>query len=43
MTYILALLVAESRVEGKIHSLMEVVIGGIMGSLVGIIIFKFIG
>ncbi len=43
MTYILALLVAESRVEGKIHSLLEVVIGGIMGSLVGIIIFKFIG
>lgn len=43
MSYILALLVAESRVEGKIHSLLEVFIGGIIGSLIGIIIFKFIG
>lgn len=43
MAYLLALLVAESRVEGKIHSLTEVILGGIMGSLVGIIIFKIIG
>ena len=43
MAYLLALLVAESRVEGKIHSLIEVVLGGVMGSLVGVIIFKFIG
>ena len=27
----LALLVAQSRVEGKIHSLQEVVIGGLLG------------
>ncbi len=43
MAYLLALLVAESRVEGKIHSLTEVVIGGIVGFLVGIIVFKIIG
>lgn len=43
MTYLLALLVAESRVEGKIHSLTEVIIGGVMGSLVGIIVFQIIG
>ena len=43
MAYLLALLVAESRVEGKIHSLGEVILGGIMGSLVGIIVFKIIG
>lgn len=43
MAYLLALLVAESRVEGKIHSLTEVVLGGVLGSLVGIIIFKIIG
>lgn len=43
MAYILALLVAESRVEGKIHSSLEVILGAIMGSLVGVIIFKFIG
>ena len=43
MSYVLALLVGESRVEGKIHSVLEVVIGAIIGSLIGIIIFKFIG
>lgn len=43
MAYLLALLVAESRVEGKIHSLSEVIIGGVMGSIIGIIVFQFIG
>ena len=36
----LAFLVAESRVEGKIHSIWEVVLGGIIGSLVGLLIFQ---
>ncbi len=43
MAYGLALLVAESRVEGKIHSTLEVIVGGILGTLVGIIIFQIIG
>lgn len=43
MAYLLALLVAESRVEGKIHSLTEVILGGVVGSLIGIIVFKVIG
>lgn len=43
LAFILALLVAESRVEGKIHSLLEVVIGGILGIVVGIFIFQVIG
>lgn len=43
MAYLLALLVAESRVEGKIHSLTEVILGGVVGSLIGIIVFKIIG
>ncbi len=43
MAYLLALLVAESRVEGKIHSLSEVIIGGVMGSIIGIIVFQIIG
>jgi diacylglycerol kinase (ATP) len=43
MAYLLALLVAESRVEGQIHSLSEVIIGGIMGTLVGFIVFRLIG
>lgn len=40
LTFILAVLVAESRVEGKIHSLMEVVLGAILGTLVGVLIFQ---
>jgi diacylglycerol kinase (ATP) len=43
MAYLLALLVAESRVEGQIHSLSEVIIGGVMGTLVGFIVFRLIG
>lgn len=38
--YTLAFLVAESRVEGKIHSLSEVIFGGIIGILIASIIFK---
>lgn len=40
MTFFLALLVAESRVEGKIHSLSEVILGGMLGIIVGILIFQ---
>lgn len=43
MTFALALLVGESRVEGRIHSLSEVVLGAILGTIVGIIIFQIIG
>ncbi len=39
----LAILVGESRIEGRIHSLTEVVYGSILGTLVGILIFQFIG
>lgn len=42
LAYILALLVAQSRVEGKIHSTFEVIAGGILGSLVGVLIFQFL-
>ena len=43
MAFGLALLVAESRVEGKIHSTFEVITGGILGTLIGILIFQIIG
>lgn len=43
MTYGLALLVGESRIEGKIHSFIEVVLGSILGLLVGILVFQIIG
>lgn len=39
----LAILVGESRIEGRIHSLTEVVYGGILGTLVGILVFQIIG
>ena len=37
------LLVGESRIEGKIHSLMEVVLGALLGIIVGILVFQIIG
>lgn len=39
--FILAFLVAQSRYEGKIHSLFEITIGAILGSLVTFLLFKF--
>ena len=42
LSFCMAILVAESRIEGKIHTLMEVIYGGLIGILVGIIIFQFI-
>lgn len=38
----LAILVAESRVEGKIHSTFEVVVGALLGIIVGVLIFKIL-
>lgn len=43
MTFALALLVGESRIEGRIHSPIEVVLGAILGTLVGVLIFQIIG
>ncbi len=43
MFYVLAFIVAESRVEAKIHSLSEVVLGALVGLMVTLLIFmKFI-
>lgn len=43
LSYGLAVLVAESRVEGKIHTAIEVVLGGILGIVIGILVFQVIG
>lgn len=43
LSYSLALLVAESRVEGKIHTIFEVITGGVLGTIVGIIVFQVVG
>ena len=39
----LAFLVAESRVEGKIHKVSEVLVGAILGVCVAIFVFKVVG
>lgn len=39
----LALLVSQSRIQARIHSPMEVVLGGIMGIIVGVVIFLPLG
>lgn len=43
LSYGLAILVGESRIEGKIHTFIEVVFGAIIGILIGVLVFKIIG
>lgn len=43
LAYFIAVLVGASRIEGKIHTLFEVVIGAVLGILIGIILFQIIG
>ena len=43
LSYFLALLVGESRIEGKIHSITEVVFGAVLGSIIGVLIFQLLG
>jgi diacylglycerol kinase (ATP) len=40
LTFIMALLVAQTRVESGVHSTSEVVVGGLLGSLVTLTIFQ---
>jgi diacylglycerol kinase (ATP) len=42
LVFILALLVARSRISGQIHSLAEVFIGALVGVLVTVFIFQFL-
>ncbi len=42
LAYLMAALIAESRVEGEIHTIGEVVAGAALGFLVGILIFQII-
>lgn len=43
LTYGLAVLVGESRIEGRIHTFFEVLLGAILGIIVGILVFQIIG
>lgn len=40
LCYFIAFLVAQSRVEGKIHTLFQTIVGAILGILITILIFK---
>lgn len=40
LSFLMALLVAQTRIEAKVHSLPETVIGGILGILITVIIFQ---
>lgn len=40
LAYLMALLVAQSRIEGKIHTFWEAMAGGILGTLIAIVIFQ---
>lgn len=43
LTYGLAILVGESRIEGRIHTFLEVFLGAILGIIVGVLVFQIIG
>jgi diacylglycerol kinase (ATP) len=40
LAYLMAILVAQSRIEGKIHTFWETVAGAILGTLIGIVVFQ---
>jgi diacylglycerol kinase (ATP) len=40
LTFIMALLVAQTRVEAGVHSTAEVVVGGMLGALVTLAVFQ---
>lgn len=42
LAFVIAVLVGESRIEGKIHSFLEVFMGAIIGILITIMIFQFL-
>jgi diacylglycerol kinase (ATP) len=42
LSFLLALMVAESRVEGKIHTFSQVFVGAILGILFTVLIFQII-
>lgn len=43
LSYFIALIVAQSRVDSEIHSILEVVFGGIFGTLLTLLLFKLLG
>jgi diacylglycerol kinase (ATP) len=43
MAFMMALLVAQSRVEAGIHSAVEVIAGAVLGTAVTILMFQVLG
>ena len=43
LSYLIAVIVAQSRVDSKIHSILEVIFGGIFGTLLTLLLFKVLG
>lgn len=42
LSYIMAFIVAQSRVDSEVHSILEVLVGGLFGSLLTLLIFKML-
>lgn len=42
LSYVLALIVAQSRVDSEVHSILEVIAGGALGTLLTLFIYKII-
>jgi Diacylglycerol kinase len=43
LSYVLAFIVAQSRVDSEVHSIAEVFIGGIFGILITVLLFRIFG
>ena len=43
LTFSLAILVGESRIEGRIHTFIEVLLGAVLGITIGVLVFQIIG
>ena len=43
LSYFIAAIVAQSRVDSEIHSIIEVVFGGVFGTLLTLLLFKILG
>lgn len=43
LAYLMAFIIAESRIESKIHLLRETIVGGLLGIIVTVLVFKIIG
>ena len=43
LSYLIAVIVAQSRVDSEIHSILEVIFGGVFGTLLTLLLFKVLG